>query len=336
MAAAPIPTGLPQQLSERLAELSTGADGESGVIDVPVEILIELPLEDLRRLGIDASAIFREPAGGNRGRAGYTVTGTRAIQLLLAQLLRGGLLESALAEFMNDVINTSFLDAEPDFTPAAERDIRNLPVFTITRDHLASDAVSAEMKTCPICRDAFEEGRRVLRLPCRHLFCEECLRPWLEKSRTCPLCREEITDILPTGEKQPVQGILSMSAAEDVAEQDTMSDRTSTMSSTVLAPALHYSWPAYTLDAYSTPIDASPPSLSYYDPGPYLSGHVQVPSPYVFGGQYGGLSLPSVVAHQQPVLHFSSSPPVTYTSTVYASFLVLDPFSASVTHTQYY
>lgn len=72
-----------------------------------------------------------------------------------------------------------------------------------------------------------------------------------------------------------------------------------------------------------------------------MSPPVEVPTPVEAARlsrprQYGGLSLPSVVAHQQPVLHFSSSPPVTYTSTVYASFLVLDPFSASVTHTQYY
>eukprot|EP00668_Euglena_longa_P017143 GGOE01021491.1.p1 GENE.GGOE01021491.1~~GGOE01021491.1.p1 ORF type:complete len:342 (+),score=90.14 GGOE01021491.1:22-1026(+) len=333
--AAAIPSNLPRQLSERLAELSTSADGESGVIDVPVEIMIELPLEDLQRMGIDAGAIFSEQAGAAGGRAGYTVTGTRSVQLLLAQLLRGGLLESALAEFMNDIINTSFLDAEPDFTPAAEQDIRNLPVFMVTQELLANEAVSKEMKTCPICCDPFAEGLRVMRLPCRHLFCEECLRPWLEKSRTCPLCREEIANILPSGEKQPAQGF-PLETMESSQGLDRLSDRASAMPSTMLsAPAVHFPWHPvpFALDVYATPFDAAAPSFSYYDPAPYLGGQAQVPGTYLYSGQYGGITLPSVMA--QPPLHFPPSPPLAFPSALYSSFLVLDPYSSAVPH-QYF
>jgi hypothetical protein len=38
---------------------------------------------------------------------------------------------------------------------------------------------------CPIC----VEKRVDISLPCSHFFCEECIKDWLIKSETCPLCR---------------------------------------------------------------------------------------------------------------------------------------------------
>lgn len=30
---------------------------------------------------------------------------------------------------------------------------------------------------------------RPVQLGCRHAFCEECIGEWLERERTCPMCR---------------------------------------------------------------------------------------------------------------------------------------------------
>lgn len=27
--------------------------------------------------------------------------------------------------------------------------------------------------------------------PCNHMFCNPCIKKWLKKNNTCPLCREE-------------------------------------------------------------------------------------------------------------------------------------------------
>ncbi len=38
---------------------------------------------------------------------------------------------------------------------------------------------------CPIC----EENKVNISLPCSHFFCENCIKIWMVKSETCPLCR---------------------------------------------------------------------------------------------------------------------------------------------------
>ena len=41
---------------------------------------------------------------------------------------------------------------------------------------------------CPICSD----NKVNLSLPCSHFFCEKCIKSWLLKSDTCPLCRIQL------------------------------------------------------------------------------------------------------------------------------------------------
>ena len=36
---------------------------------------------------------------------------------------------------------------------------------------------------CPVCKDAFEEGAELRRMPCRHLFHTDCLLTWLKQVR---------------------------------------------------------------------------------------------------------------------------------------------------------
>jgi len=50
-----------------------------------------------------------------------------------------------------------------------------------------------DRNTCIICRDQFEIGDKVMRLPsCFHTFHSECLLKWLENHNTCPTCRREL------------------------------------------------------------------------------------------------------------------------------------------------
>jgi hypothetical protein len=47
---------------------------------------------------------------------------------------------------------------------------------------------------CSICLTPVEPAAVIFDLPCNHVFHEGCLKTWLEKKSTCPLCRKEIKD----------------------------------------------------------------------------------------------------------------------------------------------
>jgi Ring finger domain len=42
---------------------------------------------------------------------------------------------------------------------------------------------------CPICQDL---PREPLKLQCGHIFCETCITEWLDRERTCPMCRSTV------------------------------------------------------------------------------------------------------------------------------------------------
>ena len=42
---------------------------------------------------------------------------------------------------------------------------------------------------CTICLSEFETDEDVRRLPCMHLFHEECVDQWLGQNKRCPICR---------------------------------------------------------------------------------------------------------------------------------------------------
>ena len=49
-------------------------------------------------------------------------------------------------------------------------------------------------KECYICLNLLKNTKKVRQLPCKHMFCEACLRPWLEKNTVCPVCKFELVE----------------------------------------------------------------------------------------------------------------------------------------------
>jgi len=50
-----------------------------------------------------------------------------------------------------------------------------------------------DKKNCVICLEDFINGDEALFLPCIHLFHKACIKNWLEKNNTCPICKFELT-----------------------------------------------------------------------------------------------------------------------------------------------
>jgi hypothetical protein len=46
--------------------------------------------------------------------------------------------------------------------------------------------------SCSVCKDDFEVSQRLVYLPCKHIFHEECILPWLKERNSCPTCRYEL------------------------------------------------------------------------------------------------------------------------------------------------
>ncbi|KAF3942335.1 hypothetical protein ABW19_dt0207820 [Dactylella cylindrospora] len=71
--------------------------------------------------------------------------------------------------------------------PASEDSIKNLPKAKV------SQAEVDEGSECVVCQDEFKVDEEVVKLPCKHIYHEECVKRWLESHDACPICRTPIT-----------------------------------------------------------------------------------------------------------------------------------------------
>eukprot|EP00929_Paragymnodinium_shiwhaense_P000385 TRINITY_DN100635_c0_g1_i1.p1 TRINITY_DN100635_c0_g1~~TRINITY_DN100635_c0_g1_i1.p1 ORF type:complete len:491 (-),score=111.70 TRINITY_DN100635_c0_g1_i1:276-1748(-) len=52
----------------------------------------------------------------------------------------------------------------------------------------------SELTECELCLMDYEQGDELMRLPCLHLFHNHCVKPWLQKSYTCPVCQINVCE----------------------------------------------------------------------------------------------------------------------------------------------
>ncbi|KAI3446542.1 hypothetical protein Pfo_029134 [Paulownia fortunei] len=71
--------------------------------------------------------------------------------------------------------------------PASRTSIDALPTIKISKKHVRADS------TCAVCKERFELGSQVRKLPCKHLYHSDCIVPWLEQRSSCPVCRQQLT-----------------------------------------------------------------------------------------------------------------------------------------------
>jgi len=69
------------------------------------------------------------------------------------------------------------------------RGISDRVMNQLPRTRISSQSTKTD---CRICMEAFSPASTVIRLPCKHAFHEDCVKPWFGENRTCPVCRYEI------------------------------------------------------------------------------------------------------------------------------------------------
>ena len=58
------------------------------------------------------------------------------------------------------------------------------------------DKLCSEKKKCTVCLEDFENSDKVINLTCLHMFHSECIRKWLRKNNSCPICKNEVDLLL--------------------------------------------------------------------------------------------------------------------------------------------
>eukprot|EP00741_Cyanophora_paradoxa_P005362 tig00000880_g5200.t1 len=70
--------------------------------------------------------------------------------------------------------------------PTLKSVVQSLAKVRINEGHMRAES------KCSVCREDWSLGDEAKELPCRHVFHDECIIPWLEQHNTCPLCRHEL------------------------------------------------------------------------------------------------------------------------------------------------
>lgn len=73
---------------------------------------------------------------------------------------------------------------QPARTPASTTALR-----TLERELICDRNRKLIGETCVVCHDCYKANDAVVKLPCGHVFHEDCVMPWFTDHNTCPVCR---------------------------------------------------------------------------------------------------------------------------------------------------
>ncbi|XP_068614224.1 RING finger protein 150-like [Brachionichthys hirsutus] len=76
---------------------------------------------------------------------------------------------------------------------AAKKAISKLQVYTIKKGDKETES---DFDSCAVCIEGYKPNDVVRVLPCRHVFHKNCVDPWLQDHRTCPMCKMNILKAL--------------------------------------------------------------------------------------------------------------------------------------------
>jgi len=86
-----------------------------------------------------------------------------------------------------EILNRLLQNFQPRGPPPASKEfVDTLPLIQI------DEITKREAIRCPVCLLDFELEEEALKLPCNHLFHQDCIKTWLKQANTCCVCRHEL------------------------------------------------------------------------------------------------------------------------------------------------
>lgn len=85
------------------------------------------------------------------------------------------------------VLIGQFAEADNGKPPASSSVVENLPSVVVSEEDVEKNG-----SLCPVCKDEFIVGEKVMQLPCGHHYHTDCIVTWLQMRNTCPVCRYEL------------------------------------------------------------------------------------------------------------------------------------------------
>ncbi|CAL5203870.1 unnamed protein product [Lathyrus oleraceus] len=82
---------------------------------------------------------------------------------------------------INNIIARFDAIGDAQFVPASKEAIESLEKLKIED----GDAI----EKCSVCQFEFNVGMEIAKMPCNHLYHQECIVQWLGTSHMCPMCR---------------------------------------------------------------------------------------------------------------------------------------------------
>lgn len=112
-------------------------------------------------------------------------SGLRPLPPSMSEFLMGSGFERLLDQLAQIEIN-GLAGRGFEHPPASKAAIESMPTVKITASHVGMDS------HCAVCMDAFELGTESREMPCKHIYHQDCIFPWLSLRNSCPVCRHQM------------------------------------------------------------------------------------------------------------------------------------------------
>ncbi|XP_022752721.1 E3 ubiquitin-protein ligase RDUF2-like [Durio zibethinus] len=142
------------------------------------------------RSNINPIIVLRGTTDGDNNNSGFEFLyddgsglGLRPIPTSMSESLMG-LGFDRLLEQLSQIEITGL--GQPENPPASKSAIESMPTIQIATSHVCSETY------CAVCKEPFELGTEAREMPCKHIYHQDCIIPWLSLRNSCPICRYEM------------------------------------------------------------------------------------------------------------------------------------------------
>ncbi|THU58849.1 hypothetical protein C4D60_Mb03t18810 [Musa balbisiana] len=125
-------------------------------------------------------------------------SGLRPLPESMSDFLMGSGFERLLDQLAQIEVNGFGGGGGFEHPPASKAAIESMPTIEIADGHIMMES------HCAVCKDPFELGAEAREMPCKHIYHQDCILPWLLLRNSCPVCRHEMpTDAPERGMAEP-------------------------------------------------------------------------------------------------------------------------------------